>query len=46
VLASAAAGSGLGTDTLSAKLLMDIPATAAAGRYSVILTITCVESAM
>ena len=45
VLASAAAGSGFGTDTLSAKLLLDIPSTARAGPYSVILTITCVESA-
>jgi len=45
VLASAAAGSGFGTDTLSARLLLDIPATAPAGTYAVILTITCVESA-
>ncbi|HEX4655973.1 MAG TPA: class F sortase [Streptosporangiaceae bacterium] len=45
VLASAAAGSGSGTDTLSAKLLLDVPATAPVGTYNVILTITCVESA-
>jgi sortase (surface protein transpeptidase) len=45
VLASAAAGSGFGTDTVSAKLLLDVPATAPVGIYNVILTITCVESA-
>jgi sortase (surface protein transpeptidase) len=45
VLASAAAGSGFGTDTVSAKLLLDVPATAPVGIYTVILTITCVESA-
>jgi hypothetical protein len=45
VLASAAAGSGFGTDTLSAKLLLDIPSAAPVGTYDVILTITCVESA-
>ena len=45
VLASAAAGSGFGTDTLSAKLLLDVPATAPVGIYNVILTITCVDSA-
>ena len=45
VLASAAAGSGFGTDTLGARLVLDIPATAPVGTYNVILTITCVESA-
>jgi len=44
VLARAAAGSGFGTDTLSARLLLVIPANARAGPYNAILTITCVSS--
>jgi hypothetical protein len=44
VLAWAAGGSGFGTDTLSARLLLVIPASARAGPYNAVLTITCVSS--
>ena len=44
VLARAAGGSGFGTDTLSARLLLVIPASARAGPYNAVLTITCVSS--
>jgi hypothetical protein len=44
VLASAAAGSGMGTDTLMASLTLDIPASALAGPYTSSLTVTYLES--
>jgi hypothetical protein len=45
ILASASAGNGFGTSNLSANLLLDIPASAAAGAYSSTLTLTAVTSA-
>jgi hypothetical protein len=44
VLASAPGGQGLGTNTLSANLTLDIPAATAAGAYSGLLTITYLET--
>jgi hypothetical protein len=44
VLARAAGGSGFGTDTLSARLQLAIPASGRAGPYNAVLTITCVSS--
>lgn len=44
VLARAAGGSGFGTNMLSARLLLAVPASARAGPYNAILTITCVTS--
>jgi hypothetical protein len=44
VLADADAGSGLGTNTLSADLTLDIPATALAGPYSGEITITYLDT--
>jgi ABC-type phosphate transport system substrate-binding protein len=44
VLASALAGSGNGTNALSANLTLDIPASAAAGPYAATLTLTAVTS--
>lgn len=46
VLASAATGSGVGTETLSAALTLVMPASAASGPYRGLLTITYVESAV
>jgi trimeric autotransporter adhesin len=43
-LAQATAGNGIGTNVLSANLLLDIPPTAPAGPYAGGLTITYVES--
>jgi hypothetical protein len=44
ILAQAHAGSGSGTSNLSANLLLDIPASAAAGPYAGTLTLTAVTS--
>jgi len=44
ILAQAHAGSGSGTSTLSANLLLAIPTTAKAGPYAGTLTLTAVES--
>jgi hypothetical protein len=44
VLASAAAGHGVGTDALSAALTLNIPATAPAGAYTSNLTLTAVQT--
>jgi ABC-type phosphate transport system substrate-binding protein len=43
VLASAPGGQGLGTNTLSASLILDIPAATPAGGYSGLLTVTYLE---
>jgi hypothetical protein len=43
VLASAPGGQGLGTNTLSASLVLDIPPATPAGAYSGLLTITYLE---
>jgi len=44
VLAQAAAPNGTGTSVLGANLLLDIPASAAAGPYSGTMTITAVTA--
>ena len=44
VLASAADGSGLGTDTLGATLTLDIPASARSGAYTATLTLTYLDT--
>jgi ABC-type phosphate transport system substrate-binding protein len=44
-LASASAGTGVGTSTLSADLTLAIPPSAAAGPYASVLTLTAVASA-